>query len=293
MTDSPKEYIEARLESPREHADAICDFIIQNIANGIVLEDEEDSPVVGIQFYVSDDKSGTYKQLLSEYVSTIFTKTGIPVPDITEKKIKNVEWIAEYKASIKPLRIANDIAVRPQWHDPLPDAKFDIVIEPRMAFGTGSHETTRSVMLAVREKFQPGMRFLDLGTGSGILSILSAKMGASYIKAIDYDLVAVQNSKENFIINSVEVPHDILFGSIEKCQGDKPYDFVCANIIKSTILPMLPRLVELTAPSGLLVLSGLLEQDADEISAALNGLGQTDFSILTDNKWLTYTVKKQ
>jgi len=293
MTDAHEAYIEARLQSPREHADAICDFIIQNIANGIVLEDEEDSPVVGIQFYVSDDKSETYKQSLSDYISSILADSGIPVPVINEKRIKNVEWIDEYKASIKPLRIAGDIVVRPQWHDPLPDTTYDIIIEPRMAFGTGSHETTRSVMLAVRQHFQPKMRFLDLGTGSGILSILAAKMGASYIKAIDYDLVAVQNSKENFAINAVEVPHDILFGSIERCQGDNPYDFVCANIIKSTILPVLPRLVELTEPNGLLVLSGLLEQDADEITLVLQELRQTDFSILTDNKWLTFTIKKQ
>jgi ribosomal protein L11 methyltransferase len=118
-------------------------------------------------------------------------------------------------------------------------------------------------------------------------------MGARYIKAIDYDLIAVDNCTENFDINGVRTPHEALFGSIEKCVGDPPYDFVCANIIKSTILPLLPRLIELTARGGLLVLSGLLDTDEDETSAALTRSNQDDFSILRDNKWITYTIRRR
>jgi ribosomal protein L11 methyltransferase len=288
----PQEYIEARLEVPREYADAVCDFIIQNIAGGIVLEDEDDSPTVGIQFYVGEAKTG-YREQLAGYLASILSDRGIPVPAISERRIKNLEWINEYRASIKPIRIANDVVVRPPWHAPLPNTRYDIVIEPRMAFGTGSHETTRSCIRLIREQLQPGTRFLDLGTGSGILSILAAKMGATYVKAIDYDLTAVQNAKENFAVNDVSVPYDILFGSMEKCELDEPYDFVCANIIKSTILPMLGVLVKLTCSGGTLMLSGLLPQDEEDISAALRALGEPDFSILRDNKWLTYAVRKR
>jgi len=288
----PQEYIEARLDVPREYADAVCDFIIENIAGGIVIEEEDDSPTVGIQFYVDEAKTG-YREQLANYLASILADGGIAPPAISERRIRNLEWIEEYRASVKPIRIADDIVVRPPWHDPLPNTRYDIVIEPRMAFGTGSHETTRSSMRVIREQFQPGMRFLDLGTGSGILSILAAKMGATYIKAIDYDLAAVQNARENFAINNVSTPCDILFGSVEKCEWDKPYDFVCANIIKSTILPMLGILIKLTGPGGTLMLSGLLSQDEDEVSAALRALGESDFSILRDNKWLTYAVGKR
>ena len=288
----PQEYIEARLDVPREYADAVCDFIIENIAGGIVIEEEDDSPTVGIQFYVDEAKTG-YREQLANYLASILADGGIAPPAISERRIRNLEWIEEYRASVKPIRIADDIVVRPPWHDPLPNTRYDIVIEPRMAFGTGSHETTRSSMRVIREQFQPGMRFLDLGTGSGILSILAAKMGATYIKAIDYDLAAVQNARENFAINNVSTPCDILFGSVEKCEWDKPYDFVCANIIKSTILPMLGILIKLTGPGGTLMLSGLLSQDEEEVSAALRALGESDFSILRDNKWLTYAVGKR
>jgi ribosomal protein L11 methyltransferase len=292
MSPSPQEYIEARLDIPRQYADAVCDFIIENIANGIVLEEEDDSPTVGIQFYVDEAKAG-YREQLRNYVASILANGDTAVPEIRERRIKNLEWIEEYRASVKPVRIAGDIVVRPPWHATEPDTRYDIVIEPRMAFGTGTHETTRSCLKIIREQFQAGMRFLDLGTGSGILSILAAKMGAGYIKAIDYDITAVENARENLTINDVTVPHDVLFGSIEKCEWDEPYGFVCANIIKSTILPMLPTLVKLTRSGGTLTLSGLLAPDETEINNALQALQQTDYSILQDEKWLTYSVRKR
>jgi len=292
MPQTPEEYIEARLDIPRQYADAVCDFIIENITNGIVLEDEDDSETVGIQFYVDDAKSD-YRDQLKAYVTKILTDSGIAVPEIRERKIRNLEWIEEYRASVKPIRIAEDIVVRPPWHAAEPNTCYDIVIEPRMAFGTGTHETTRSCLKIIRENFQRGMRFLDLGTGSGILSILAAQMGATYIKAIDYDITAVQNARENLAVNAVTVPYDVMFGSIEKCEWDEPYEFVCANIIKSTILPMLPTLIKLTKPGGTLTLSGLLTQDEEEVSAALRELHEPDLSILQDEKWLTYAVRKR
>ncbi len=122
--------------------------------------------------------------------------------------------------------------------------------------------------------------------------MLASQMGASYIKAIDYDLTAVNNCRENFEINRVETPHEIQFGSIDKCERDAPYDFVCANIIKSTILPILPRLIRLTLPDGILVLSGMLTQDESEVTAAVFENHESRFEILRDDKWLTYTVFK-
>ena len=141
--ETPQEFIEARVAILRQHADAVCDFIIENIAGGIVLEDEDDSPTITIQFYVDDSRTG-YREQLSAYLKSIMTEPGIEIPDVNERRIKNLEWIDEYRSSVKPIRIADDIVVRPPWHPTEPDTKYDIVIEPRMAFGTGTHETTRS-----------------------------------------------------------------------------------------------------------------------------------------------------
>lgn len=288
MTHTTESFTEVTVRVPREQADAICNYIVDNITNGMVLEDEEGSADTGIIFYVPAEKSASYRGGFEKYLAAVL----LVVPEIREKMVKNVEWEEQYKASIAPIWITDDLLVRTPWHSPDPRAKYDLLIEPKMAFGTGTHETTRSCLKIIRNEFQSGMRFLDLGCGSGILSILADKMGASYLKAIDYDLVAVENCKENFDINQVHTPHEVLFGSIEKCAKDAPYDFVCANIIKSTILPMLPRLVQLTSPSGTLVLSGLLEFDESDTTAALKATGMSELSILRDNKWLTYTARR-
>ena len=286
------EYVEVCVEVPSELVDAVCDFIIENITSGLILEEEENSSRVGIVFYVPENDRGTFRQVLTTYLSDLYEKRSESVPEIGERTVQDVDWIDKFKASVQSVAVGQDILVRPGWRQPAKPIKYDIIIEPKMAFGTGSHETTQSCLLAIRDYFKKGMRFLDLGTGSGVLSVLADKMGASYIKSLDCDVIAVENCRENFIVNSVTAPHNILFGSVENCEGDNPYDFICANIIKSTILPILPRLLTLTASKGYLVLSGLLEKDRDEIHDSLRNHGQDDFSVRQMNEWITYVVHK-
>ena len=291
--ENPRSYVEARLTVPAAASDAVCNYIIDNVTSGLVLEEEEGSSEVGVIFYIDDTKADSYRGPLETYLAALVPDSLAEIPTVRERRVNDVDWAEKYRASVRPARVGADILIRPSWSDPEPNVAYDIVIEPKMAFGTGTHETTRSCLKAVRERFESGMRFLDMGTGSGILSILADKMGASYIKAVDYDVAAVDNCTENLQVNEVETPHEVIFGSIEKCDGDEPYQFVCVNIIKSTILPMLPRLAELTVNGGHLILSGLLLQDRDEIEQHLSDLNLTDYDLDRDNEWLTFKINKR
>lgn len=287
----PEAYHEVRVAVPAGMVDMVCDFVIENIVSGLVLEDEDGCDETTIIFYVTEPQTEELEKFscfLAGQVPDMISE----IPAIRQKRIENIEWMEKYRESVKTIRLADDLVVRPTWAGPTDD-KYQLVIEPKMAFGTGSHATTRSCLKLIREHFQSGWRFLDIGCGSGILSILADQMGASTVKAIDYDLAAIANCRENFEINNLRAPFEIVIGSIEKCQNDQPYQFVCANIIRSTILTMLPRILELTATDGVLLLSGLLEKDEAAISEALRSRGQDQFSITPDEEWRTFAVRKQ
>jgi len=291
-TPTSSDYIEARLAVPRPYVDAVCNFIIDNICSGLVLEEEDDASETTISFYVAEDDDCSFEDQLIGYLSSLAEQESLAVPEIRVRTIKATEWEEQYRQSVRPALIGDDIIIRPPWFEPTEQLRYDLIIEPRMAFGTGQHESTRSCLRAIRDNFQRGWDILDLGCGSGILAILADKMGASRIKAIDYDLIAVENCRENFAVNQVKAPAEIEHGSIEKCDGDQPYRFVVANIIKDTISEMLPRLQELTAPAGVLVLSGIIDTAEDSLSAQLRGLDMDSFEILRDNEWLTYVIRR-
>jgi len=288
---APHSYIEVRIDVPRENVDLVCDYIIEHFASGMVLEEEDDSFVSRIIFYVPEDLTAFQAPLQKFLNDHLLSDYPRPI-EIKQRRFENVEWLDKYRDSIRPVQIGDDLVVRPGWVA-AQNVRYEIVLDPKMAFGTGSHPTTRSCLLLIRRLFKPGWRFLDMGCGSGILSILADKMGASYIRAIDYDLAAIENCRENFAINDIAAPHDIISGSIEKAQAEHAYDLVCANIIRSTILTMLPRLLRVTADKGTLILSGLLPQDEFAISRALTEQGQAEFTIMRDEDWLTYTIRKR
>jgi len=291
MTEPSSYYLEVWLAVPTSFVDAVCNFIIENICSGLVLEEEDDSPETVISFYVAQDDDRDYRAKLERYLSSLAEQDLPAVPEIQSRKIRAAEWEEQYRRSVRPLRIGDDIVVRPPWFTPTEEVRYDLIIEPRMAFGTGRHESTRSCLKAIREYFQSGWDILDLGCGSGILSILADKMGARSIKAIDYNMLAVDNCRDNFAINNVMAPFNVVYGSIEKCDGDQPFGFVVVNIIKDTISEMLPRLEEITAPGGILVLSGILDKFEDDLSRQIREQSLEHFEIIPDNEWRTYIIQ--
>ncbi len=290
---SNQEFVEVSVELPHQFVDAVSAFISENISSGLVFE--EINSITVIKFYLPADEKDKYDEKLNFYFQNLKELHGdfVQPPAFKERVIENVEWEEAYKESVQAVLIAEDISVRPPWHEKPTEALYDIVVEPKMAFGTGSHETTRSCLEIIRNTFKAKMTFLDMGCGSGILSILADQLKAKSIKAIDYDQISVENAIENFEINNVTTPYKALHGSIEQCENDAPYDYVCANMIKNAILSMLDKLCLLTKDGGVLLLSGLLEEDLEEVEEILFRCNMSQYEIIEDNEWRSILVKKE
>ncbi|MFH2036760.1 MAG: 50S ribosomal protein L11 methyltransferase [Candidatus Zixiibacteriota bacterium] len=296
---TPCEYYEISLEVPRLIHDPVCDFIVENYAEGVVLADKDNSDIVGIQFFIPANDNPLDENFpihFTDNINEIIKRSEILFDslspnDISIKKIINAMWEEKFRQSIKPIFIDN-VVIHPPWIETDNENKIEIVIEPKMAFGTGSHETTRLCLLGLLEHVKPGSTVFDLGCGSGILSILSAKLGAKFTKGVDIDMVAVENARENIVINNVADKIEIKGGSIENGQQDAPYDIVVANIIKTTILELFPKIFQTARENGIVILSGLLVEDREAIENMLTEYRIAKYEIKQDGQWLVFTVYK-
>jgi len=215
----------------------------------------------------------------------------LPSSSVREMNIREVvdeDWLGEWKKSWQPVEVGRRFIIAPPWAE-IPDEHERIVvrIEPGMAFGTGTHETTR-LCLALIEKYFAGGSFLDVGTGTGILAIAAAKLFPdAHIEACDTDAGAVAIARENARLNSVAEQITFRVGTIEEATASA--DVVCANLTADVIAPMLPSLLSVTC--GRLILSGILDTQIDMLRNALCELGVDDvIEIAKDGEWIALVL---
>lgn len=287
----PGKYIEVDLAVPRSIHENVCNYIIENLASGLILEEEEGSDSTGIKFYVPKNNGLEFKNELLEFINSIDSSLRFSESIIKTKNVPDIEWVQIYRDSIRPIFI-DEVVIRPPWIS-IPSKNYiDLIIEPKMAFGTGRHETTRLCIRAILKHLKEGDSFFDLGCGNGILSILASKKKAAPIKGSDIDPIAIDNARENLVINNVADKIEYETGSIEIAEKEESYDFFVANIIRETILELYDRINSCTKAGGIIVLSGLLAEDEEPITAKLKESGRNNFEITTDGKWIAYTVFK-
>ena len=208
------------------------------------------------------------------------------VRDMNVREVAQRDWLEEWKQNWQPVEIGRFI-IAPPWSN-LKDTHDRLVvrIEPGMAFGTGTHETTRLCLDAMQKHFA-GNSFLDVGTGTGILAIAAAKLiPDARIEACDTDETAIAIARENAELNGVSRHINFRVGSVEDSTASA--DLVCANLTADVISRMLPALVGLTC--GKLILSGILETQIEMIRASLHGCGIDDFEITQDGEWIALIV---
>lgn len=211
---------------------------------------------------------------------------------ITLRTVEEEDWLAEWKKYWRPTEVGRFI-IAPPWETVDDPDKIIITIEPNMAFGTGTHETTQLCLEAIGELYGPDQSFLDVGTGTGILAIAAAKLPNSSKQAkakivgCDTDADAVAIARENAIANAVE--DDIHFFAGPIYQDTPVFDFICANLTLDVILPILSLLIEKTR--SVLVLSGILATQKNEILKALDQLQIADRRSQISGEWISVTIR--
>ena len=205
------------------------------------------------------------------------------------------DWADSWKQYYKPIKTGKRIVIVPVWekYDP-EEGELCVLMDPGMAFGTGTHETTRLCATLLEKHQKAGDNMLDVGCGSGILAICAAKLGADQCFACDIDENAVRVAKENTVLNStpnVKVAVSDLLKQAEKVEGG--YDICCANIVADIIIRLAPDIGDFIAPDGVIIVSGIITERADETIAALNANGWELFDEMRENGWFAGVLRKR
>ena len=208
------------------------------------------------------------------------------------------DWSTEWRSFLQPVQATERIRIRPPWTPPDPSrASIEIVIEPKMAFGTGGHESTRLCLLALEECKPEGVSCLDLGTGSGVLAIAAVRLGARRVTAIDCDPVATDNARENVALNLGALPHgladriEVLDGSVDMVEG-RCFDVVLANIESQHLQPLLAPVERLLTPAGVALFSGLMTREKDRFRQWLQATGLRVLRERRQNDWMSFTAAR-
>lgn len=303
----PASWLRIALEVDPELAEAVSEVLARHIPGGVVIEStaiqanaEDEGTVIGnlrVLGYIPHDAQleqcrANIEQDL-RYLALIQ-----PIPQPEYEPVQEQNWMEAWKQHYKPFTIGERLHILPAWltHTDA-DAegeRIKVRIEPGMAFGTGVHPTTQLCLLLVEQQVKPGHTVLDIGCGSAILAIAAMKLGAAKAVAVDIDSQALDNARLNAELNDVQV--EIGPGSVDEVLAGQ-YSLQQADVVLANILaPVLVRLLagglgRLVAPGGVLVLSGILEDQEPELRTALAASGFAITSEQRSGDWLALAAK--
>jgi len=297
-------YLEARVTfepfDPETAADLVAAVFFDVGLHGVVIEDptlegeegwaEEAPPrperhaVAG--FLPMDERLEGCRQELEEALAGLGRRLGFPYR-LAFREVDEEDWAESWKAFFAPLRIGRRIVVKPSWRE-AETRPGDLVIEldPGMAFGTGTHPTTRLTLELLERHLRPGASFLDVGTGSGILLIAAAKLGAGRLAGCDRDGMAVRVARDNLARNGID-PRRVALLQADLAGGFRGrFDLVAANILEPAVIALLDHLPRLLAPGGCLIASGILAENRPEFGVRLQQTGLALLESRTSEGWL-------
>lgn len=307
---------ELSIHTKNEAVEAISNILHEAGASGVVIEDsaefakpredqygeiyalnEEDFPKDGVIVKAYLPESSFLNETVEEIKAAVTNLTNFNI-DIGENIVSIVEvneedWATAWKQYYHPVKISERFTIVPTWEDYTPVSTDELIIEldPGMAFGTGTHPTTVMCLQGLEKVIREGDTVIDIGTGSGVLSIGAALLGAKSVHALDLDEVAVRAAQENIALNKVEDQVAVFHGNLLDTVKE-PADVVVANILAEIIISFTDDAYTIVKPGGLYVTSGIIGAKRDDVKAALEASGFIIEEVLLMEDWVAIIARR-
>lgn len=271
----------------------------------IVDEDLEKSldGVSRIRLYLADD-AGAMEEVerlraMLAALPAAFPEAKLGTLKLSLANVRDEDWENNWKQYYQPIPIGEKLIVVPKWMEPQTDGRIPVLLDPGMIFGTGAHASTQMCMLRLEERIRGGEEVLDLGSGSGILSITALLLGAAHATGVDVDPKAEDIARENAAINGLDADRfTAVTGNVITGQAaledlfSKTYDIICMNIFADVIIPMAAVLPRFLREGTVVICSGVLESRYEEVRAAIEAAGLRIETLQTMNDWCCFTAQK-
>lgn len=295
-------WIQAYVEANKEQVELIEALLLNAGALSITLADNADEPILEpelgttpiwqhtrlIGLFAQDTNKQQLQKNLNQDISSLFQKENQPNIRIVELEDKN--WLNVWMDDYHPIKFGSRLWVCPSWTPPPDEQAINLKLDPGLAFGTGTHPTTSLCLSYLDKHIKGGEQVLDFGCGSGILGIAAVLLGAKNFCGIDIDPQAIQASKDNAKRNQLSDASYTLF--LPESHKQQEYDWVIANILAAPLTQLAPKLASYCKPKGRILLSGLLESQADDILKTYSQWFDLD-TPEQDKEWILITGTKR
>ena len=265
----------------------------------ILPDGPADDGIAYLNFYLEEDAD---KEVILDRVRAKLEELrqfmDIGDCSIEESQTEDKDWINNWKEFFHQFYV-DDILIIPSWEEMKPEDadKMVIHIDPGTAFGTGMHETTQLCMRQLKKYVTSNTQLLDVGTGSGILSIVALKLGAKHAVGTDLDPCAISAAKENLEVNQIpEGAMDVMIGNIiaqvQEQVGYEKYDIVVANILADVLVPLTPVIIHQMKPGGIYITSGIIDEKEETVVEAVKSAGLQVAEVTHQGEWVSVTARK-